>query len=754
MMRLLFIFMVFWMNVSPSFAQTIVVRSGEHENFSRLVLTLPRKVGWTIVESNRSFSLKVDTPSVLFDFSKVFERIPRKRITEISQEGVGSDLVFSLACDCSVTSFTDNANLVVIDIKDWEDQAEQRQPTNGSTINQTTYRFPRPAMQQMPISTKSTILPTIIGQVIENNPAVAMKPATPRQTKRSYSNINVSEERLLAQIERASDQGLLDLTESPIPTGQKEQRKPELKILVEAPEESLPLSLSVTTVIDRDLAAGVALLDRSSSESFCTDPKFVAVASWGRGGNYSDEVSQLRSQLYGEFDKLQLETAVDLARLYLFFGFGAEARQVIELSRKSNTEIQVLLALAEVLDSGETVIENPFAGQQACKGDVALWSLLSEHSVATNVNNDAVLQSFSRFPPHLRERLGPGLSRMYVEAGDAQMANSILRTTRRSGGEIVSGFDFAEASVAELNEDTEMEEIKLMNSVGEGNEYSPKALTELIENMYQSRKALAPDLPDLVTAYATEYRGTDLEGELIRTQVVALALVGRFKEAFAAQEELQKLDSEIENHAALTSLLTLMSERADDVTFLRYAIDSKTGGSEDVSAQLGEQMAGKLLGLGFPDEAEMWLKKSGDSLNNKKRRMMQAEIEVARKQPYRALVELVGLSEPGANRLRAKALRQNGEYGKVGQVLTTAEDLNGAARGFWMAEEWETVPNQEDTHYSQVAEQSAQLFQVDPSTEQMAPLAQARSLMRGSSKVREEIASLLQKVSAGFESVH
>jgi len=754
MMRLLFIFMVFWMNVSPSFAQTIVVRSGEHENFSRLVLTLPRKVGWTIVESNRSFSLKVDTPSVLFDFSKVFERIPRKRITEISQEGVGSDLVFSLACDCSVTSFTDNANLVVIDIKDWEDPAEQRQPTNGSTINQTTYRFPRPAMQQMPISTKSTILPTIIGQVIENNPAVAMKPATPRQTKRSYSNINVSEERLLAQIERASDQGLLDLTESPIPTGQKEQRKPELKILVEAPEESLPLSLSVTTVIDRDLAAGVALLDRSSSESFCTDPKFVAVASWGRGGNYADEVSQLRSQLYGEFDKLQLETAVDLARLYLFFGFGAEARQVIELSRKSNTEIQVLLALAEVLDSGETVIENPFAGQQACKGDVALWSLLSEHSVATNVNNDAVLQSFSRFPPHLRERLGPGLSRMYVEAGDAQMANSILRTTRRSGGEIVSGFDFAEASVAELNEDTEMEEIKLMNSVGEGNEYSPKALTELIENMYQSRKALAPDLPDLVTAYATEYRGTDLEGELIRTQVVALALVGRFKEAFAAQEELQKLDSEIENHTALTSLLTLMSERADDVTFLRYAIDSKTGGSEYVSAQLGEQMAGKLLGLGFPDEAEMWLKKSGDSLNNKKRRMMQAEIEVARKQPYRALVELVGLSEPGANRLRAKALRQNGEYGKVGQVLTTAEDLNGAARGFWMAEEWETVPNQEDTHYSQVAEQSAQLFQVDPSTEQMALLAQARSLMRGSSKVREEIASLLQKVSAGFESVH
>ena len=522
---------------------------------------------------------------------------------------------------------------------------------------------------------------------------------------------------------------------------------------IEAPEESLPMPLSVTTVIDRDLATGVALLDRSSSESFCTDSKFVAVGSWGHGGNYSDEVSQFRSQLYGEFDKLQPEAAVDLARFYLFFGFGAEARQAIELSRKSNTEIQVLLVLAEVLDSGETVIENPFAGQQTCKGDIALWSLLSEQSVATNVNNDAVLQSFSRLPPHLRERLGPGLSRMYVEAGDAKMANSILRTTRRSGGEIVSGIDFAEASVAELNGDTETEERELMNSIVEGSEYSPKALMELIGNIYESRKALAPDLPDLVTAYATEYRGTDLEGELIRTQVVALALAGRFKEAFAAQEELQKLNNESENHAALTPLLTLMSERADDVTFLRYAIDSETGGSEYVSAQLGEQMAGKLLGLGFPDEAEMWLKKSGDSLNYKKRRMMQAEIEVAREQPYRALVELVGLSEPGANRLRAKALLQNGEYGKVGQVLTAAEDLNGAARGFWMAEEWETVPNQEDTHYSQVAEQSAQLFQVDPGIEQMTPLAQARSLMRGSSEVREEIAALLQKVSAGSESV-
>ncbi|PCH69537.1 MAG: hypothetical protein COC12_09160 [Rhodobacteraceae bacterium] len=753
MIRLLLILMAFWMNANHSFAQTITVRSGEHENFSRLVLTLPKKFGWTITESNRSFSLKIDAPTVLFDFSQVFDRIPKKRITAISQDGAGSDLVFSLACDCLITSFTDSANLVIIDVKNAKEQPEKWQQENEPTINQTTYRFSIPDTQQKPTNTKPALLPVVIGQVIKNSHSTAMKPVVARQIERSYSNINVSEERLLAQIERASDQGLLELREISRPVGLKDNGNPDLKMPVEGPEDSLPVSLSVTTVIDRDLAAAVALLDRSSTESTCTDSKFVAVASWGRGGNYADEISQLRSQLYGEFDKLQPDAAVDMARFYLFFGFGAEARQAIQLSRKSSTEIQVLLGLSEVLDAEETVIENPFAGQQTCKGDVALWSLLSEQSVAANVNNDAVLQSFSRLPPHLRDRLGPRLSRMYAEAGDAQMANSILRTTRRSGGEIVSGIDFAEASLAELNGDTETEERELMNSIVEGTEYSPKALMELIGNRYESRKALAPDLPDLVTAYATEYRGTNLEGKLIRTQVVALALAGRFKEAFAAQEELQEQDSESENHAALTSLLTLMSERADDVTFLRYAIDSETGGSEYVSAQVGEQMAGRLLGLGFPDEAEIWLKKSGDSLNYKKRRMMQAEIEVARKAPYRALVELVGLSEPGANRLRAKALQQNGEFGKVGQVLTVAEDLNGAARGFWMAEEWETVPSQEDTHYSQVAAQSAQLFQVDPSIEQMAPLAQARSLMRGSSEVRDEIAALLQKVSAGPESV-
>jgi hypothetical protein len=753
MKRLLFILIVFWTNANASFAQTITVRSGEHEDFSRLVLSLPKTIGWKIVESNRSFSLKVDSPTVHFDYSKVFDRIPRRRIAAISQESAGSDLVISLACNCSVSSFTDSANLVVIDVKNAEEQQAQQPRIHGSPISQTSYRLSMPSDQEKPIPTKTILLPVVIGQVIERNPLAVMDPSTPRQVERSYSNINVSEERLLAQIERASEQGLLELSENSLPVSPKEQGRSGPERPPEVPAKPPPLSLSVTTVIDRDLAAGVALLDLSSAEPYCTDPKLVAIGSWGGEESYSEGISQLRSQLYGEFDKLVPEAAMELVRFYLFFGFGAETRQVIELSRKSGNEIRVLLALAEILDAEESLTTNPFSGQQNCNGDVALWSLLSEKKVAANVNNDAVLQSFSRLPLHLRERVGPNLSRMYADTGNGQMANSILRVTTRSGGEDVSGIDFAEASVAELNGDIETEERKLTNSVVEGTEYSPKALVALIGNRYESRAAIAPGLPDLVTAYATEYRGTNLEGELIKAQVVALALAGRFEEAFGAQEKLQQKVSESENQTALTSLLALMSERADDVTFLRYAIDSETGGSEYVSAQVGEQMAERLLGLGFPDEAEMWLEKLGEPLDSKKRRMMLAEIEVARKQPYRALVELVGLSESDANRLRAKALRQNGEYEKVGQVLTAAEDFNGAARGFWMAEEWEVVPDREDTHYSQIVVQSARLLQVNPDFELMAPLAQARSLMQGSSEIREEIAALLQKVSVGSEPV-
>jgi hypothetical protein len=327
------------------------------------------------------------------------------------------------------------------------------------------------------------------------------------------------------------------------------------------------------------------------------------------------------------------------------------------------------------------------------------------------------------------------------------MANSILRTTTRSGGELVFGVNFAEASVAELIGDTETQERELMNSVVEGTEYSPRALMELIRNRYESRATLAPDLPDLVTAYVTEFRDTDIEAELRRTQVISLSLAGRFDEAFSAQVELRNQNSEGDHRAASTSLLTLMTERADDVTFLKYAIDSEVAGSEYVSAQVGEKMAGRLLDLGFPDQAEYWLKKQGDAPNDKGRRMIQAEIEVARKRPYRALVELVGLNEPDANRLRARALRQNGEYKEVGQVLTTVEDMDGAARGYWLAEEWEAMPDQTDTHYAQVVEQSARLFWVDPNFQHLAPLAHARSLMQGSSDVRDEITALLQKVS-------
>lgn len=56
-------------------AQTVVARSGEHAGFSRLVMRLPAGAPWSLRQSGQSAQVVIDTPTVVFDTSRVFDLI-------------------------------------------------------------------------------------------------------------------------------------------------------------------------------------------------------------------------------------------------------------------------------------------------------------------------------------------------------------------------------------------------------------------------------------------------------------------------------------------------------------------------------------------------------------------------------------------------------------------------------------------------------------------------------------------------------
>jgi len=747
---LLFILAI-WAAGGTASAQISVIRSGEHDGFTRLVLPLPKDVVWTIDNSDRQISVQVDSASLQFDFSRVFARIGRNRLAAISQEGAGSPLVFSLACACSVANFVDTPGFLVFDISDEAPVPDKKQPAFGRIINQLDFRLPIQISSSDRLKAPKIMLPNEMGQVLAPAPPVEMPPLATRTASRPPNVLNLSEQRLLAQISRASGQGLLEMTSEPssdmeVVRGDGAGNQQAARNLQQqaAPR---PVSLSATTAVDRELAQFAGEIDQLASGPTCLSQDQVGINNWGGEQSFAVEISHWRSLLFGEFDALNAAASLKLARTYLYYGFGAEAAQVIGLVSQGDEQNRVLKAISEILDTGESLDNNPFVGQQGCDGDVALWSVLASDIVEIGTNTDAVLRGFSRLPIHLRSYLGPKISQRFSKAGDGQTAGSILRAINRMGEDSGAEIKLANAAVATLQGDTQTVEQELTKSVEAGSEYSPQALVKLVANWFETREALSPELPDLTGAYAAEFRNAKIGADLRRTHVVALALTSQFGEAFALMPDLAERDGDTNKQKALSPLLELLAERADDVSFLRFALGSALQGPVNVPDQIQDRIASRLLELGFPEEAALWTNTPEGSTSSENRRLLRAEIALERQLPQRALVELVGLTGPKATNLRAAAAWKNGEYSQAGQMLTSVGNMDGAARAFWLGEDWEAVPGQTETQYSQIVADSVQLRAEPASQMPVTPLARARALMNASSGTRAEIAALLRQVS-------
>lgn len=81
-------------------AAVVTVKSGEHADFSRLVLFLPRGAEWQLEEAERAVTVSLPGPaSHRFEVSGVFELIPRDRIAGLLQTD-GNRLRVALNCAC------------------------------------------------------------------------------------------------------------------------------------------------------------------------------------------------------------------------------------------------------------------------------------------------------------------------------------------------------------------------------------------------------------------------------------------------------------------------------------------------------------------------------------------------------------------------------------------------------------------------------------------------------------------------------
>lgn len=100
----------------PLAAQTAVMRSGDHPDFTRLTLPLPADTSFALAQVPGRAVLTLDGSLQEVDTGQVFDRISRVRLADISA-GPGPVVALNLACDCTVEARLAANRLLVIDIR-------------------------------------------------------------------------------------------------------------------------------------------------------------------------------------------------------------------------------------------------------------------------------------------------------------------------------------------------------------------------------------------------------------------------------------------------------------------------------------------------------------------------------------------------------------------------------------------------------------------------------------------------------------
>lgn len=656
------------------------IRGGEHDGFSRIVMIIDPTTEWSLENGTGSVTIRFPGRSLAFGTGEVFARMPATRIRDVRavDEAGGTAIHVALGCDCRVTTAFVGARYLALDVAD-------------------------------------------PGAVPPSPPESAAA-----REEREAKVVVSAEEALLRQIERAAGQGIVELTapsDTPPPAPSEQvalrepappprPRSPATAPAAAAPDRSDALGaggvaaifrdedqVEATTVYDRDTASAIAA--RKTVDTACLPDDALDIAAWSNGRPFRAQLSVVRRGLVGEFDAPRPEDVLDLARLYVRFGFGAEARATLAAFDPvaSSAEAPVLADLARVVDGEPAAPDGPLSISGTCPGLHGLWLALGGRAPAfvDDAQFVSVRESFEVLPVDLRRLLGPGLVGRLVAARRPAEARVILDATVRAGlpaDEPTPAIAIANGRVLAAEGRTR-EAIAAFVPVADGG--GPLATDAMVA---MTETALAAGLPvpertilDLRAA-ALLGRGTAREAPL--RALLAEALAAR-ADLPAAIEETRAAMADLPASADRFGSIAVASlADADPAAVGRAAYADTVLGARDLLAgapardPARRQVASHLVALGLPAPALAVLAPAV-VLDDPAARLIAAEAEIGLGNAEAARGTLAGLDGSRAAVLTARSYMLEGRYPEAVAALKAAGLDTEAAAYAWPSGDWARV---------------------------------------------------------------
>jgi hypothetical protein len=707
---------------TPAQAETARVLSGEHADFTRLVVELSGGGAWTVGKTPMGYAFAVpgkDQP--IYDLGSVWDRIPRTRLQALRTDAATGALLLTLACRCHVFPFEYRPGVIVLDIKDGPAPAGSAFEEAFDGV-QASRSFGPPVLPQS-------------GGSVSGYSWIAARGMDARSASREIieglafpaigrgNGLGPLRDQLLRQISASAASGIVDMA-LPDPAPKMDPAKASVPWAQVRIGELPGVTARTTSPDEENLPPAEA----------CTADELLDLAGWGKAVQPADLVSTARAGLYGEFDRLDPEAVTGAVRQHLFLGFGVEARQYAALlgDRPEDEPLRILVALSHLVD-GDPDPSGIFSTMMACEGRAALWALLAadQASIGTMVATDAVLRGFLELPVHLRRSLGPGLAERFMYLDDMEAVRIIRDALDRQA-------DPATATVAMIDAKVDLlagrgEDARLHAEAALAESIDPQSgLAALVEAHFQDMRPLSPDVATGLAAFLAEAESPDDERDLQRVLVLALALSDQTAAAFDLSDT---------TGLPTDDLWAVTVARAGDDAFLTEAVDVAADRRRQTSDNVAFAVAVRLANLGFPDAALDWLGPiDADAPSQRRRLAAQAHLDQGAASV--ALDLLAGLSAAEDELLRARAFVQLGRYEPAREAYLSAGLPEEADRLVpWMAD-WSGLPAEGAEPWRAVAGELGS----GPSAEDAGPLSRGRTAAENSAATRAAIRNLLQAV--------
>lgn len=730
-------------------AQTVTVRSGEHGDFTRLVLDVPDGTKWVLTPDPVAsrVTLSLDAGPYSYDTSTVFNRIGTERIARLKPADDGRGLEIDLGCQCVAEAFVLRGTMLVVDIapSDTSIQRTSEKPVSQQWSGQAV--TPSPLLKEFsriqfgdsprigPPSVENPLMTRLAQrQTLGMIPSVLDRQIDDLMFSRDLGD------QLAENLAVAASRGLLDpairsrSTTAPNPKHHADRFIPE------------ELSVDPGTLARR-LAAGMSGLDRETLQDgrisvggeICVPDQKLAVASWSPTDDDPRFVlADRRGQVFGEFDRISPERLSQYVKALLHFGFGAEARSVLSLQPEK--QAPVLEALSYIID-GEADPAGLFDGLSNCDGAAALWSAVARppRPDAPEIAHAAILRSFESLPKHLRSHLGPILVEHLSASGYPSTARDVLRRLQRMEGLETDSIALSKAQLA-LKDGMHAEAGRRLHDLSiSGGPEAAKAVAAAVDLAEATDTPVPARIVELSEAFAHELRDNEDGADLWKAHVRSLLINGEYGAAFSEFGAASGMSPEIVGFMQQVALKFLV-ERGNDIAFLKFATRSLSDGVLPEQSGLSIAIAERFLNLGLPEATLSQLDVMADANDLPEARIVRAEALLRLYRPEEAEIILIGQRGDRVVQLRAEARRQMGDHVFAKSIFEGIGEDGAAVTSAWLSGDWKDVAESDS-----VFAPAAELMQSTPIAFDVADvsLAAADDLSAASARSLETLRALL-----------